>query len=122
MPTAMGARDPDTIAAPPHPLQGLTLAEMHALRWIVLADCPACHARTHVDLSALRRLLGDGYVLWGRSTRCKAWVRWNVDRRCEGQVAFLAQSSLSGSIVPLRMTGEVRSAIELRSQAAQRRG
>jgi len=114
----MGATNPDRLASPPHPLTALTLSEMHARRWIVLADCPACHARTHVDLSALRRLLGDGYVLWGRSTRCKAWVRWSTDRRCEGQVVFLAQSSLTGSAVPLRMTGEVRNAIELRSQAA----
>lgn len=118
----MGARHPDTVVPPPHPLQALTLAEMHARRWVVLADCPACHTRTHVDLSALRRLLGNGYVLWGRTTRCKAWVRWEVDRRCPGQVAFLAQASLSGSVVVLRMTGEVRDAIHLRSQSdGQRR-
>lgn len=122
MPPTMGSRDPDTIAQPPHPLHALTLAQMHARRWIVLADCPTCHLRTHVDLSALRRLLGDDYVLWGRTTRCKAWVRWEVDRRCPGAVRFLAQSSVSGSAVPLRMTGEVRDAIELRSQAAGRRG
>lgn len=113
----MGARDPDTLAPPPHPLQALTLGEMQARRWTILADCPACHARTHVDLSALRRLLGDDYVLWGRSTRCKAWIRWSLDRRCEGRVAFLAQSSLTGSAIPLRMTAEVRDALALRAQA-----
>ncbi|HYC74548.1 MAG TPA: hypothetical protein VEC04_06890 [Brevundimonas sp.] len=117
----MGARDPDAIAPPPHPLQALTLAEMHARRWLVIAACPNCHARTHVDLAALRRLLGDDYVLWGRTTRCKAWVRWEVDRRCPGSVTFLAQSSLSGSTVPLRMTAEVRDAVNLRSQADHRR-
>lgn len=118
----MGARGPDAVCPPPHPLVALTLAEMSARRWTILAACPACHARTHVDLSALRRLLGDDYVLWGRTTRCKAWVRWEVDRRCPGQVAFLAQSSTTGSAVPLRMSGEVRDAIELRSQALSRRG
>ncbi|SFS42015.1 hypothetical protein [Brevundimonas viscosa] len=117
----MGARDPDTINSPPHPLTALTLAEMHARRWLVLAVCPTCGARTHVDLSALRRLLGDAYVLWGRSTRCKSWVRWEVDRRCPGHVAFWASSSLTGTAVPLRMSGEVRDAVELRAQAAQRR-
>lgn len=122
MPPAMGARDPDSLAPPPHPLVALTLGEMAARRWLILADCPACRARTHVDLSALRRLLGDDYVLWGRRTRCKAWVRWEVDRRCPGSVVFLAQASQTGSAVPLRMSGEVRDAIELRGQATQRRG
>lgn len=122
MPPPMGSRDPDTLAPPPHPLAALTLAEMHARRWTVTAACPVCHARTHVDLSALRRLLGDDYVLWGRTTRCKAWVRWEVDRRCPGSVIFLAQSSQSGSGVPLRMSAEVRDAVALRAQATARRG
>lgn len=117
----MGARDPDTVAPPPHPLTDLTLAEMHSRRRLVLAVCSVCGARTHVDVSALRRLLGDGYVLWGRSTRCKAWVRWETDRRCPGQVRFWASASLTGSAVPLRATGELRDAIELRAQAEQQR-
>ena len=117
----MGARNPDLLAPPPHPLAALTLEEMHARRWIILAHCPACHARTHVDLSALRRLLGDDYVLWGRSTRCKAWIRWSLDRRCEGQVRFFAQSSMTGTAVALNMTGEVRDAIDLRSLDGARR-
>ena len=90
---------------------------MHARRWIVTAHCRACGTRVYVDLSALARLVGADYVLWGRHPRCKAWVRWSVDRRCEGKVTFLAQSSQTGSVVPLEMSGLVRDAIELRSQA-----
>lgn len=120
-PGIMGARDPDLLCPPPHPRHAVTLAEMHALRWTVTADCPACRTRTHVDLSALRRLLGDDYVLWGKTSRCKVWVRWTLDRRCEGKVTFLAQSSQTGSLVTLKMTGEVRDAIHLRSQAATQR-
>lgn len=77
-----------------------------------------CRTRVHVDLSAVRRVLGDDYVLWGKTSRCKVWVRWTLDRRCEGKVTFLAQSSHSGTAVPLRMTGLVRDTIQLRSQAA----
>lgn len=113
----MGARNPDLVCAPPSPLGALTLAEMHAQRWTITADCRACRTRVHVDLAALRRVMGDDYVLWGKSSRCKVWVRWTLDRRCEGQVTFLAQSSQTGSVVPLRMTGEVQSALDLRSMA-----
>lgn len=113
----MGARDPDLLCPPPTPQAALTVAEMHALRWIITADCRACRTRVHVDLSTVRRVLGDSYVLWGKTSRCKVWVRWTLDRRCEGKVAFLAQSSQTGSEVPLRMTGMVRDAIQLRSQA-----
>lgn len=113
----MGARDPDLLCPPPSPLAALTVAEMHALRWIITADCRACRTRVHVDLSAVRRVMGDDYVLWGKTSRCKVWVRWTLDRRCEGQVTFLAQSSQTGSEVPLRMSGMVRDAINVRSQA-----
>lgn len=112
----MGARDPDLSCPPPSPQAAVTVAEMHALRWIVTADCRACRTRVHVDLSAVRRVMGDDYVLWGKTSRCKVWVRWTLDRRCEGKVVFLAQSSQTGSEVPLRMTGMVRDAIMLRSQ------
>lgn len=113
----MGSRDPDLICPPPRPHEALTVAEMHARRWIVTADCRACRTRVHVDLSAVRRVLGDDYVLWGKTSRCKVWVRWTLDRRCEGKVIFLAQSSQTGTEVPLRMTGMVRDAMMLRSQA-----
>lgn len=117
----MGAKNPDLIAPPPSPLRVLTLGDMAAQRTVLIAECPVCRGRWHVDLSALRRLMGDDYVLWGRSTRCKTWVRWEVDRRCPGKVRFLAASSVSGSVVELRMTGEVRSAIDWRNQEGQAR-
>lgn len=113
----MGSRDPDLICSPPSPLDAVTVAEMHARRWIVTAACRSCRTRVHVDLAVVRRVLGDDYVLWGKTSRCKVWVRWSLDRRCEGQVTFLAQSSQTGTEVPLRMTGIVRDAINLRSQA-----
>lgn len=113
----MGARDPDTLCMPPSPMAALTLGEMKARRWTVTADCPSCKTRVFVNLDALRRLLGDDYILWGKTSRCKVWVRWSVDRQCEGKVRFLAQSSQTGSVVVLMMSGEVRSAIDLRSQA-----
>lgn len=114
----MGSRDPDLICPPPHPLDAVTLAEMHARRWIITADCRACRTRTHVILADQRRLLGDDFVLWGKTARCKVWVRYSLDRRCEGRVVFLAQSSPTGSPVELRMTGEVRDALRLHDQAA----
>jgi hypothetical protein len=115
----MGAKNPDLIAPPPSPIRELTLADMAARRTILIADCPTCRARTHVDLSALRRLLGDDYVLWGRRARCKTWVRWEVDRRCPGRVRFYGAGSVTGSARELTMSGEVQSAIDLRSQEAQ---
>jgi hypothetical protein len=48
-------------------------------------------------------------------------VRWNVDRHCEGRIDFIAQASLTGSAVPLKMSASVRDAIELRSQATHPR-
>lgn len=82
----MGAKNPDRICPPPNPLTALTVADMHAARWIVTADCRACRTWVHVNLGALRRVMGDDYVLWGKSSRCKVWVPWNLDRRCEGRV------------------------------------
>ena len=113
----MGSRDPDLIASPPHPLAAVTLGEMLAERWIITAYCPQCRTRLHVDLAALARLLGDDFVFWGRHPRCKVWVRWTLDRRCDGHIEFSAQASQTGSAVPLRMTGVVRDAIRLRGQA-----
>lgn len=114
----MGAKNPDLIKPPPNPYYAITVAEMRAERWTVTAYCPACRTRTHVDLDALRKLLGDDYVMWGARSRCKVWVRWNLDRRCEGRVSFLAQSSQNGSAVELKMSSEVRARIDLRRQAA----
>lgn len=113
----MGARDPDLISAPPSPLAAITLGEMLARRWIVTAYCAQCRTRVHVDLDALTRLLGPDYVLWGKRPRCKVWVRWTLDRRCEGRIDFAAQSSQTGSAVTLKMSGMVEDAIRLRSQA-----
>lgn len=117
----MGSRDPDLLCPPPHPLDAVTLGEMHARRWIVTADCRACRTRIHVDLGERLRLLGPDVVLWGKTGRCKVWVRWSLDRRCEGRVVFFAQSSQTGSPVALKMTGEVRDAIRLRGQTAGQR-
>jgi hypothetical protein len=113
----MGAINPDRLCPPPNPLGALTLAEMHAARWTILADCPTCRTRFHVNLAAMRRVMGNDYVLWGKTTRCKVWVRWTLDRQCEGRVTFYAQSSQTGSAVALKMSGEVESVIQMRSQA-----
>lgn len=118
----MGAKNPDLLAPPPMPGRDLTLADMAARRIVILAECPTCRTRSHVDLSALRRLLGDDYVLWGRTTRCKTWVRWEVDRRCPGKVRFYGAGSISGSVVELKMSGEVRSAVDWRNQEGQMMG
>lgn len=117
----MGSRDPDLICPPPHPLDALSLGEMHARRWISTADCRTCRTRIHVDLAERLRLLGPDVILWGKTGRCRVWARWTLDRRCEGRVVFLAQSSPGGSPVELRMTGEVRDAIRLHGQAAAAR-
>ena len=98
-------------------MAAITVGEMRALRWTVTADCQQCRTRLHVDLDAFARLMGDDFVLWGKRPRCRVWVRWNLDRRCDGRVEFLAQASQTGSVVPLRMSGMVRQAIDLRSQA-----
>lgn len=113
----MGARNPDLICSPPSALQALTVGEMRGLRWIVTANCRQCRTRVHVDLEAVGRVMGEDYVLWGKHPRCKVWVRWTLDRRCEGRTDLLAQSSQTGSIVPLEMTGAVRDAMMLRSQS-----
>lgn len=117
----MGSRDPDLIAPPPSPMQAVTIGEMQARRWTITAFCPQCRTRLYVDLDALSRLLGPDYVLWGRHPRCKVWVRWSLDRRCEGRIDFVAQSSQTGSAIPLNMSGMVQDAIRLRSQAAAAR-
>lgn len=117
----MGARDPDLLCPPPTPFRAATVGEMLALRWTVTAACRACRTRLHVDLAAVARVMGDDFVLWGARPRCKVWVRWSLDRRCEGRVDLLAQSSQTGSVVPLAMSNQVRDALALRDQARQRR-
>lgn len=117
----MGATNPDRLSAPPSPLSAVTIGDMRTQRWIVTADCQQCRTRVHVDLEALMKVLGADYVLWGKHPRCKVWVRWTLDRRCEGRITFLAQSNQTGSAVALRMSGMVRDAINLRSLAATAR-
>lgn len=107
---------PNLLCPPPNPQKALTVAEMHALRWIITADCRTCQTRVHVDLTAVRRVLGEDYVLWGKTSRCKVWVRWTLDRRCEGKVVFLAQSNQTGTEVALQMNDMVRDALQLRSR------
>lgn len=97
------------------PGEAVTLAEMQAERWIITAHCPTCRTRLHVNLLALIQLVGPTYVLWGKHPRCKVWT-YSSDARCEGRVTFAAQSVQNGSFRLLTMSGEVRSAIELRSQ------
>lgn len=117
----MGARDPDTVSPPPSPMQAVTVAEMRARRWLVTAVCGHCRIRLHVDLTAMIALKGPDFILWGRSGRCRVWA-YNVDDRCPGRVVFEARSVQGGSMRALKMTGEVRDAIDLRNQAGQRRG
>jgi hypothetical protein len=111
------AANPDQLCPPPSPTAAVTVGEMRARRWFVTADCQQCRTRVHVDLDVMMKTIGSDFVLWGKRPRCKVWVRWTLDRRCEGRVVFLAQSSQTGSVVPLKMSGAVRDALDLRSQA-----
>lgn len=112
----MGSRDPDTVSPPPSPLFGVTIAEMRARRWLITANCQHCRIRLHVDLTAMIALKGPDLILWGKTGRCRVWA-YNVDDRCPGRVVFEARSIQGGTIRALRMSGEVRDAIKLRSQA-----
>src|SRR5690606_14440324 len=107
IPLPVGARDPDTVCRPPHPLDAVTVAEMRGRRWLVTALCGHCRTRLHVDLDALMALKGPGFVLWGKTSRCRVWA-YNVEDRCPGRVIFEARSVQGGSMRPLRMSAEVR--------------
>ena len=113
----MGTKKPDVVRSPPMPAQALTLSEIRASGWTVRATCTTCKVSLHVDLGQMIALLGADFVLWGRHPRCKVWT-WGDDERCSGSVLFEVRSIRGGSWVAMRMTGEVRSAIELRSRAA----
>lgn len=118
----MGARNPDTVRAPPMPAMAVTAAEMRAEGWTLRATCGRCRVQTHVDLNLIIIAKGPDYVMWGRTTQCKVWT-WGDDERCSGRMTFEARSIRGGSWRSLRMSGEVQSAIQLRNQmAAQRRG
>lgn len=39
---------------------------------------PGLSRAMELNLPALRRLMGDDYVLWGRTTHCKVSARWEV--------------------------------------------
>lgn len=112
----LGAKNPDLIARPPTPLDGLTLGDAVRLRWVVTSYCSQCKTRLHVATPALMQLLGEDYILWGRKPRCRVWVGWDLDRRCPGLVTFHAQASLKGSAVEMKWSREVDQAIEMRSQ------
>jgi len=112
----MGARNPDIVSPPPSPQQALSIAEMRARRWLITANCTTCSIRLHVDLTAMIALKGPDFILWGKTGRCRVWA-YSVDDRCPGRVLFEARSIKGGSMMPLKMTGEVRSAIELRAQS-----
>lgn len=111
----MGARNPDLVCPPPRPDEGLTLGEIVGRKWLITAWCGSCRNRVHVDPAALILSRGANYVLWGVRSRCKTWVRWNLDRRCEGRVIFWAQSCPNGSVVEMRRTREVQEAIMRRN-------
>lgn len=97
-------------------MHAVTIAEMRARRWLVTACCSHCKTRLHVDLTVMISLKGPSFILWGKAARCRVWA-YNVDDRCPGTVVFEARSIQGGSMRSLRMSGEVRSAIDLRSQA-----
>ena len=116
----MGTKKPDVVRLPPMPSQAVTLAEMRASGWTVRATCTRCKIGLHTDLGQMIGLLGPDFVLWGRHPRCKVWT-WGDNERCAGTILFEVRSIRGGSWVAMRMTGEVRSAIDLRSQAAWQR-
>lgn len=113
----MGTKRPDVVRSPPMPAQGVTLAEIRANGWTVRATCRTCRISLHTDLGQMIALLGEDFVLWGRHPKCKVWT-WGDNERCSGTVLFEVRSIRGGSWVAMRMTGEVQSAVELRSQAA----
>ncbi|CAM2808601.1 hypothetical protein BDI01nite_31470 [Brevundimonas diminuta] len=49
--------------------------------WPVVACCLHCHLEMTVDLAVVRRALGEDFVLWGRTARCRR-------RHCQGRMCF----------------------------------
>ena len=49
--------------------------------WAVVACCLHCHLEMTVDLAVVRRALGEDFVLWGRTARCRR-------RHCQGRMCF----------------------------------
>lgn len=87
----MSTKAPDVIRHPPTPEAALTLAEMHALRWILVARCNRCRLAVHVNLALLIRVHGPDCIWWGHQPRCPA-----VD--CSsGRLTYSAQSIRGGS-------------------------
>lgn len=88
---------------------------MRAQGWTLRSTCSRCKTQLHVDLRLIALAKGPDYVLWGRSTRCKVWT-WGDDEQCSGRITFEARSVRGGSWRPLRMSGEVQSAMDLKNQ------
>ncbi len=87
----MSTKSPDVICTPPAPEAALTLAEMHALRWLLVARCNKCRLAVRVNLALLIRVHGPDWIWWGRQPPCPG-----VDCR-DGRLTYIARSIKGGS-------------------------
>lgn len=87
----MSTKTPDVLCQPPAPEMALTLAEMHALRWTLIARCNRCRLAVWVNLSLLIRVHGPDAVWWGHQPPCPG-----MECR-EGCLTYSAQSIRGGS-------------------------
>jgi hypothetical protein len=82
--------NPDRAVPPPSPRTALTLGQMRAQGWELVARCAKCRVTLEVSLDALIRLHGADALWWGRRPTCRV-----VD--CGGRVCFMARSFRLGS-------------------------
>jgi hypothetical protein len=87
----MSSKAPDVICRPPAPETALTLAEMHALRWLLVARCNKCRLAVRVNLALLIRVHGPDCIWWGHQPPCPG-----LDCR-DGRLTYTAQSIKGGS-------------------------
>lgn len=81
----MGSRNLDRITIGERRRGAETISDMWKGRWKVRAYCESCTTELRVDLEAMVRLLGPGFVLWNRTTRCRAILTVG---ECSGRVFF----------------------------------
>lgn len=117
----MGRKNPNNIRFPPSALDALTLREIVAAGWTVLATCRRCHVSLVVDMPAMLKVHGPAFLIWGRRPRCRVWTGYGDDNRCPGRVEFTARSIPGGQWVKLEMTSEVRLAQDFMKRAAAER-